>query len=91
MYYTSAPVDDRMVIAWYGHNGPAHSIFDFKRFRPGTDRRLSRVMEYDRQVEALKGQGCEVFTWSPHRWAGRRQAFYAGKFRGRKLCQNTQQ
>lgn len=77
--------DDRNVIAHYDLDGePHHKVFDFKRLKPGSDARVARCREYERIVEALKGQGCVVKIWPIEYWSKYRKAFYNGYFRGEK-------
>jgi hypothetical protein len=84
--YCVPPLDDRVVIAHY--SGPEadaqFQIFDFKQLAPGGGARAARVMEFDRTIEALKGQGCDVHTWDINRWHQYKDAFLAGR-----LLRNT--
>lgn len=75
------PVDDRVVVAYYGDQGPHHYTFDFCRTPVGSEARGAKVREYERQLEALKGQGCQVHVWEIERWQGYRAPFYSGKFK----------
>jgi len=75
------PIDDRVVVAYYGETGPDAYIFDFCRLPVGSEARGARVREYERLLEALKGQGCQVCVWEIERWQGYRNAFYSGKFK----------
>jgi hypothetical protein len=36
---------------------------------PGSPARAASVAEYERAVEAFKGQGCDVFVTKPEMWA----------------------
>lgn len=80
------PTDDRIVLAYYGHDGePHHVVYDFKRTKPGSQDRWNLVDPYERHLEALKGQGCECFVWDIEHWArGYRDNFYSGRYRGTK-------
>jgi hypothetical protein len=73
-----APVDDRLVIAWASPYGPPrHELFDFHRLEPGSSYRAARAAEFDRYLEALRGQGCTVHVWDLEWWnRGYRDWFY---------------
>jgi peptidoglycan/xylan/chitin deacetylase (PgdA/CDA1 family) len=75
------PTDDRVVVAYYGSQGPHHIIYDFCRAPVGSPERGDRVRQYERFIEALKGQGCQVFVWDITRWAGYKKVFYSGRLK----------
>ena len=75
--------NDKLIVAWYSADtgAPHHLVFDFYGYRPGTAIRAARSGEYDRLVEALKGQGCQVHAWSLEHWnRGYRENFYSGRY-----------
>ena len=80
--YNVPALDDRVFIASYSGGEepvPSYTIFDFEGLRPGSAARAARCLEYDRIIEALKGQGCDVHVWEPKAWAMYKEAFFAGR------------
>lgn len=77
-------LNDKNVIAYYNPDGqPRTVMFDFQGLPPGSGMRCARVAEYDRLIEALKGQGCDVHVWGIHYWQRVRESFWAGKQRSK--------
>lgn len=75
-------LNDQVIIAYYDlNNEPRHYRFDFKGLKAGSDARWARWYEYDRQIEALKGQGCDVHVWDLHNWVRYREPFLNRKIR----------
>lgn len=82
IFDTAAPHNDKVIVAFYTTAGdPFHDVFSFGNLKPGSPARAARCAEYDRKIEALKGQGCQVHVWSPEYWPRYRQAFYNCKLR----------
>ena len=70
--------NDKVVIAWYSSwdGQPFDQVFGFKGLKPGSPARAARVSEYERIIEALKGQGCQVHVWDLEWWnRGYREKF----------------
>ncbi len=75
--------EDRVIIAYY--SGPeadaSYQVFNFKGLSPGSAARGARCAEYDRLIEALKGQGCDVHVWDIATWPKYKRAFMSGRLR----------
>ena len=79
--------NDKVVIAYYDFEGkPQNYLFSFYDLPRGSAVRAARCNEYNRQVEALKGQGLQVHCWDLYTWQRYRKGFLNGKLR--KNCVN---
>ena len=61
---------DWVMVAYVDLTGqPQNYRFSFEGLPLGSGIRGAKVAEYDRQIEALKGQGCKVGVFHPDSWA----------------------
>ena len=71
--------NDKAIIAYYDPEGVPHTIlFNFENLKPGSAMRAAKCNQYDRILEALEGQGCDIHVWTPEYWPRYSAAFYAG-------------
>jgi len=77
--------NDKVFICHYDQVGePFYVLFSFGQLPAGSAARGARVAEYERMVEALKGQGCDVHVFDPEYWArGCGRAFLKGRYRNK--------
>jgi hypothetical protein len=78
-------INDKVIVGYYDYNdNPQTVLFDFKGAEPGSQERKNLVDPYERFVEALKGQGCEVHVWGVEYWHMYSHAFYNKTLRGKR-------
>ena len=73
--------NDKVIIAIDNGREIRTEVFDFHGYKPGSNIRYSRVCEYERYIEALKGQGCKIGCWSPEYWWRVKDGVLAGKIK----------
>ena len=80
IFDNKAPHNDKVIIAHYDLAGLPHKeLFSFGNLPAGSGARGARCSEYDRKIEALKGQGCQVHCWDTQYWPMYADAFFTGK------------